>query len=59
MYNHYIPQSDGSYRRSAVPEQRRPSPPKPKPEPPKVNPAQPEQTELMPDLFGPGDRHRG
>lgn len=35
MYNHYIPQSDGSYRRSAVPEQRRPSPPKPKPEPPK------------------------
>ncbi|MBE6950366.1 MAG: hypothetical protein E7451_03405 [Ruminococcaceae bacterium] len=38
MYNHYIPQSDGSYRRSAVPEQRRPSPPKPKPEPPKQEP---------------------
>ena len=38
MYNHYIPQSDGSYRRSAVPEQRRPSPPKPKQEPPKQEP---------------------
>lgn len=38
MYNHYIPQSDGSYRRSAVPEQRRPSPPKPKPEIPKQEP---------------------
>ena len=41
MYNHYIPQSDGSYRRSAAPDQRRrpeppkPEPPKPKPEPPK------------------------
>ena len=34
MYNHYIPQSDGSYRRSAQPDQRRPAPPpKPKPEP--------------------------
>ena len=39
MYNHYIPQSDGSYRRSAHPEQRRPAPPpKPKPEPPKPEP---------------------
>lgn len=40
MYNHYIPQSDGSYRRSAQPEQRRSAPPpkpkpKPEPEPPK------------------------
>ena len=36
MYNHYIPQSDGSYRRSAAPDQRRrPDSPKPKPEPPK------------------------
>ena len=34
MYNHHIPQSDGSYRRSAQPEQRRPAPQqKPKPEP--------------------------
>ena len=39
MYNHYIPQSDGSYRRSAVPEQRRrQEPPKPRPEPPKPQP---------------------
>ena len=36
MYNHYIPQSDGSYRRSAQPEPRRPAPPpKPRPEQPK------------------------
>ena len=34
MYNHYIPQSDGSYRRSAQPDHRRPAPPpKPRPEP--------------------------
>ena len=34
MYNHYIPQSDGSYRRSTPPDQRRPAPPpRPKPEP--------------------------
>lgn len=42
MYNHYIPQSDGSYRRSNIPEQQRqsrrsapiPSPaPSPRPEP--------------------------
>ena len=39
MYNHYIPQSDGSYRRNPQPEQRRP--PKPKPEPPKESPPEP------------------
>ena len=33
MYNHYIPQSDGSYRRSAVPDQRRQQKPQPKPDP--------------------------
>ncbi len=33
MYNHYIPQSDGSYRRSSVPERRRPQSPHPRPEP--------------------------
>jgi len=49
MYNHYIPQSDGSFRRNSVPEQNRrpqkpptppPSPPKP-PEPPKPEPCPP------------------
>lgn len=39
MYNHYIPQSDGSFRRSTVPEsrsrpQRPPAPPAPPPPPP-------------------------
>ena len=41
MYNHYIPQSDGSYRRNPQPEQRRPNPPRPKPEPPKQEPPPP------------------
>ena len=41
MYNHYIPQSDGSYRRNPQPEQRRPNPPRPKPEPPKPEPPAP------------------
>ena len=45
MYNHYIPQSDGSYRRNPQPEQRRPNPPRPKPEPPKPEPPPP-----MPDI---------
>ena len=33
MYNRYIPQSDGSYRRSRMPEQRPEPPPHSKPEP--------------------------
>ena len=42
MYNHYIPQSDGSYRRSAQQDSRRPAPPlKPRPEPPKECPPEP------------------
>ena len=42
MYNHYIPQSDGSYRRSAQQENRRPAPqPKPRPEPPQECPPEP------------------
>jgi len=42
MYNHYIPQSDGSYRRSAHQENRRPAPPpKPRPEPPQECPPEP------------------
>lgn len=41
MYNHYIPQSDGSYRRNPQPEQRRAPPPRPKPEPSKPEPPKP------------------
>ncbi len=33
MYNRYIPQPDGSYRRNKVPDPRPPAPPKP-PQPP-------------------------
>ena len=49
MYNHYIPQSDGSYRRTQQPDHRRPAPPppkprpEPKPEPPKECPPEPPQ----------------
>ena len=52
MYNHYIPQSDGSYRRSA---QQRPAPPprpklepKPEPKPEPVKECQPEPPKPMP-----------
>ena len=57
MYNHYIPQSDGSFRRNPVPEAGRkipkppppppvpeeapPPPPPPKPEPPACPPERP------------------
>ena len=41
MYNHYIPQTDGSYRRNPQPEQRRPNPPRPKPEPSRPEPPPP------------------
>ena len=41
MYNHYTPQSDGSYRRNPQPEQRRPNPPHPRPEPPRPEPPPP------------------
>ena len=37
MYNHYIPQSDGSHRRSSVPDSRRP------PQRPQNPPQRPEQ----------------
>ena len=47
MYNHYIPQSDGSYRRSAQPDHRRPAP-KPKPEPPKECPPEPPRPDPPP-----------
>lgn len=52
MYNHYIPQSDGSYRRSNNPDSRRPAqqrpqpPPPPKPEPPRERPREPKPIPL-------------
>lgn len=51
MYNRYIPQSDGSYRRNTMPEQNPPPPPvpsAPKPPPPPPKPAPP------PDPLGVG-----
>ena len=57
MYNHYIPQSDGSYRRSSQNDQRRPPPPpkpRPEPEPPcppePPKPAPPPQSSIL-DFF--------
>ena len=44
MYNRYIPQPDGSYRRNRVQDaqQHRPQPPNPKPEEPPSPPPEPE-----------------
>lgn len=63
MYNRYIPQSDGSYRKNRIPEQPRPpdpapTPPTPPPKPP--NPPQPEPIggflhRILPRGFDTGD----
>ena len=43
MYNRYIPQPDGSYRRNRVQDPQQPSqPPKPRPEEPPCPPPEPE-----------------
>lgn len=67
MYNRYIPQPDGSYRRNAIPDQRqqpqRPAPPPPPPQPPPVTHHQPPRQEpisgflrqLIPQGFDTGD----
>ena len=57
MYNHYIPQSDGSYRRSNPADHRRPPPPpkpEPKPAPPRECPPPPcpPQTGILDFLKG-------
>ena len=62
MYNHYIPQSDGSYRRSNPADHRRPPPPpkpepkpEPMPEPPREcppPPCPPQQTGILDFLKG-------
>lgn len=61
MYNHYIPQSDGSYRRSAAQDQRhRPEPPKAKPEPPKPQPeCPPEPPRPLPPPVCPPPKQTG
>lgn len=41
MYNHYIPQSDGSYRRNPQTEHRKSPQPHPKPEQPRESPPEP------------------
>lgn len=56
MYNRYIPQADGTYQRSRVPEPRPsprphcppPPPPKPEPEPCDPTPCKPEPTPCPP-----------
>lgn len=56
MYNRYIPQADGTYQRSRVPEPRPsprphcppPPPPKPEPEPCDPTPCKPEHTPCPP-----------
>ncbi len=41
MYNRYIPQPDGSYRRSRMQEPNRPTPKPPQPKPPVCPPPEP------------------
>lgn len=52
MYNRYIPQPDGSYRRSRMPDQHRPVQPTCPPEPvcrePEPKPTKPEQAKPVP-----------
>lgn len=64
MYNRYIPQPDGSYRRNPAQEQRpnqqRQAPPPPAPPPPKRQPPPPEPIpgflrQLIPKDFDTGD----
>lgn len=42
MYNRYIPQPDGSFRRNRIPDPCRPAPPKPRQEPAHCPPPVPE-----------------
>lgn len=52
MYNRYIPQPDGSYRRNAMQEKRQPPRQAPTPPPPPPAPQkQPPQPELLPSFL--------
>ena len=71
MYNRYIPQPDGSYRRNATPESRQnpqrpqhtpqrpvsppPPPPRPQPVPPRSDPIPGFLRQLIPQGFDTGD----
>ena len=58
MYNRYVPQPDGSFRRNRIPEAHRPPAPKPpSPPPEKVSYAQPDSflRRLLPKDFDTGD----
>ena len=49
MYNRYIPQSDGSFRRSQMPDRSRPAPhPEERPSPPPAPPCPPPEQEAAP-----------
>ena len=52
MYNRYIPQQDGSHRRSRVEEEKRPSPPPQRPLPPPEPPCPPPIPEHRPPAAG-------
>ena len=50
MYNRYIPQPDGSYRRNAMPDNRQPPPQQPPPPPP-PQPHTPPRSEPIPGFL--------
>ena len=58
MYNRYIPQPDGSYRRNAMPDNRQPPPQQPPPQPhtpPRSEPIPGFLRQLIPQGFDTGD----
>lgn len=57
MYNRYIPQSDGSYRRRSVPEQRREPPQHQPPPPPPEEPCDSCPPPPPPSIRKPERRH--
>ena len=48
MYNRYIPQPDGTYRRNRMPDPQRPAPPQQPPCPPEAPPKPPERPPQAP-----------
>lgn len=58
MYNRYIPQADGSYRRNRVPDLSRPTPPPPAPPSPPICEPEPSQPCTNEPTHRPMPNHR-
>ncbi|MFR8332824.1 MAG: hypothetical protein ACLU9S_11110 [Oscillospiraceae bacterium] len=58
MYNRYIPQGDGTYQRSRLPESRPPRPPRPRPPEPHRPPEPPRPAPPLPPPENPHVPHQ-